>query len=615
MEEEGGNEDIESENFLYLQVESNMPIRSISLECKMGKKENIELQRSPDEGTSNPSSRPSTPRAESLVPGTSAGTRAAGTPSNGPRAAGIPSNGPRPTRSPAPGTSETPGGTFIRSNSTPTGLLQKKSKDPSAPVEIEVEDSVADTITGDRNMEDVTNKQNKRPSRSSSTSKSKSVDRSKSSDESEKSDGAEGAVANTSPTCARVNDEAHNRTASVGEGRVNGTNGVHPPPNGEEVFSDQRNGSDDQQDLEQSRRISGQGMERPQQFKTPINQYRTVSTPQVNQTLVAQNARFINGSHELSSISVLSDHQKRSIEDEDYESGDEISRCRRESELSSLRNGSQVDHDSIPNVSGFCNPPIRDLSEEEEAVLPARRRRGRPIREKGVEQSDDEDEGDPTVTEASVRRSGRRRNGTAINAEDADTADAVCNAKTPVSLLEELSVSLGMTPKYDLVQKEGADHEPTFQCSVTVGEFEETGFGQSKKKAKHSAAKAFLYRQPSAQNAGIAPPGQPIIPENVEKRKKRKRESNEDYFLLKNSELQQQLAERQRTIDDLQKELATARERIIKLNTQKFECEESENKRISNLRSKMAEKVADMKELLQNPEQGNGNSAGGGSSR
>ena len=127
MEEEGGNEDIESENFLYLQVESNMPIRSISLECKMGKKENIELQRSPDEGTSNPSSRPSTPRAESLVPGTSAGTRAAGTPSNGPRAAGIPSNGPRPTRSPAPGTSETPGGTFIRSNSTPTGLLQKKS--------------------------------------------------------------------------------------------------------------------------------------------------------------------------------------------------------------------------------------------------------------------------------------------------------------------------------------------------------------------------------------------------------------------------------------------------------------------------------------------------------
>ena len=63
--------------------------------------------------------------------------------------------------------------------------------------------------------------------------------------------------------------------------------------------------------------------------------------------------------------------------------------------------------------------------------------------------------------------------------------------------------------------------------------------------------------------------------------------------------MQQQLAERQRTINDLQKELATARKRIIKLNTQKFECEESENKRISNLRSKMAEKVADMKELLQ----------------
>ena len=62
-------------------------------------------------------------------------------------------------------------------------------------------------------------------------------------------------------------------------------------------------------------------------------------------------------------------------------------------------------------------------------------------------------------------------------------------AKTPVSLLQELYVRRGLTPKYDLVQIEGAVHEPTFKYRVTIGEFVATGCGQSKKKAKHSAAK------------------------------------------------------------------------------------------------------------------------------
>jgi len=100
--------------------------------------------------------------------------------------------------------------------------------------------------------------------------------------------------------------------------------------------------------------------------------------------------------------------------------------------------------------------------------------------------------------------------------EEQAQAKAVCNAKTPVSLLQELYVRRGMTPKYDLVQIEGAVHEPTFKYRVTVGEFVATGCGQSKKKAKHSAAKAILDRLLGAQNAGIAPPGQPIIPENVQ---------------------------------------------------------------------------------------------------
>lgn len=64
--------------------------------------------------------------------------------------------------------------------------------------------------------------------------------------------------------------------------------------------------------------------------------------------------------------------------------------------------------------------------------------------------------------------------------------------KTPVSLLQELYIRRGVTPKYDLVQIEGAVHEPTFKYRVTVGEFVATGCGQSKKKAKHCAAKAVL---------------------------------------------------------------------------------------------------------------------------
>ena len=44
-------------------------------------------------------------------------------------------------------------------------------------------------------------------------------------------------------------------------------------------------------------------------------------------------------------------------------------------------------------------------------------------------------------------------------------------AKTPVSLLQELCMRRGISPKYDLLQIEGAVHEPTFVYRVTVGEF------------------------------------------------------------------------------------------------------------------------------------------------
>ena len=76
---------------------------------------------------------------------------------------------------------------------------------------------------------------------------------------------------------------------------------------------------------------------------------------------------------------------------------------------------------------------------------------------------------------------------------DEDTAKPGANIpKTPVSLLQELYVRKGITPKYDLVQIEGAVHEPTFKYRVTVGDLVSTGCGQSKKKAKHCAAKAMI---------------------------------------------------------------------------------------------------------------------------
>ena len=46
--------------------------------------------------------------------------------------------------------------------------------------------------------------------------------------------------------------------------------------------------------------------------------------------------------------------------------------------------------------------------------------------------------------------------------------------------------------RYDLIQIEGAIHEPTFKYRVSVGDLVAVGSGQSKKKAKHAAAKAVL---------------------------------------------------------------------------------------------------------------------------
>jgi len=66
------------------------------------------------------------------------------------------------------------------------------------------------------------------------------------------------------------------------------------------------------------------------------------------------------------------------------------------------------------------------------------------------------------------------------------------SSKTPVSMLQEMCARSGLTPKYDLLQVEGAIHDPVFKFRVTVGNIVATGCGNSKKKAKHTTATAIL---------------------------------------------------------------------------------------------------------------------------
>ncbi|XP_026842959.1 interferon-inducible double-stranded RNA-dependent protein kinase activator A homolog isoform X4 [Drosophila persimilis] len=75
--------------------------------------------------------------------------------------------------------------------------------------------------------------------------------------------------------------------------------------------------------------------------------------------------------------------------------------------------------------------------------------------------------------------------------------------KTPVSILQEILSRRGITPGYELVQIEGAIHEPTFRFRVSFKEkdtpFTAMGAGRSKKEAKHAAARALIDKLMGAQ--------------------------------------------------------------------------------------------------------------------
>ncbi|XP_015926593.2 protein Loquacious [Parasteatoda tepidariorum] len=64
--------------------------------------------------------------------------------------------------------------------------------------------------------------------------------------------------------------------------------------------------------------------------------------------------------------------------------------------------------------------------------------------------------------------------------------------RTPVSLLFSMSIQHGWTAEYELTSVEGASHDPTFTYEVKVHDVTAQASGQSKRKAKHSAAKLAL---------------------------------------------------------------------------------------------------------------------------
>ncbi|XP_072179639.1 RISC-loading complex subunit tarbp2-like [Diadema setosum] len=68
----------------------------------------------------------------------------------------------------------------------------------------------------------------------------------------------------------------------------------------------------------------------------------------------------------------------------------------------------------------------------------------------------------------------------------------MANCKTPVSILQELCASKGVTPVYDTIGQEGASHQPKFTIRCTAGDVGGTGQGPSKRAAKQSAAEDVL---------------------------------------------------------------------------------------------------------------------------
>ena len=83
--------------------------------------------------------------------------------------------------------------------------------------------------------------------------------------------------------------------------------------------------------------------------------------------------------------------------------------------------------------------------------------------------------------------------------------------ETPVSLLNQLCTQNDLTPEYNLIAREGRVHAPVFTYQVTLLEISEEGSGQSKKKAKHIAARQMLKRIRTWDQFALEPKDKQLI--------------------------------------------------------------------------------------------------------
>ncbi|KAL7304211.1 hypothetical protein TKK_0003405 [Trichogramma kaykai] len=83
---------------------------------------------------------------------------------------------------------------------------------------------------------------------------------------------------------------------------------------------------------------------------------------------------------------------------------------------------------------------------------------------------------------------------------------SIKQAKTPVSLLQEMMIKQGCVPNWQLIHDGGGGHENTFTFGVTCDGLKAQGTGRSKKDAKHNAAKALLQKIAERNNLPQLPP-------------------------------------------------------------------------------------------------------------
>lgn len=107
-----------------------------------------------------------------------------------------------------------------------------------------------------------------------------------------------------------------------------------------------------------------------------------------------------------------------------------------------------------------------------------------------------------------------------INLDEVEQLLAECNGNKatetpPITLLQEICSRNGLVPEYQLLSTEGSVHEPTFKIAVTVADITVTASGQSKKKARHAAAREAivqLRQKPNLDMKGINFNSMPLLP-------------------------------------------------------------------------------------------------------